>query len=730
MINTIVTTICLVLLGIEAIYVFINSFCRPRPERVNFVRGFKNGKCAFVYIIALPLYWIGHIYSGKEVLDAFFDAIKSVVELVVLKYDRPTIALLMHDSILYRWTVYICFILVGINALLLTLSLVSQHLWVGLHAIGRVLNGRGTVYIFGNNPENKLIYKSEKKRNKVIVARLHNDVRTLLYQEEYAFSAIPTVDVQISRIFSIIHRLERECILVINEGDDNKNIAICRAIVDRIEKTDEDEKSLLFRELKVFVFGDSRFEGIYEDIVASSCGCITYVNKYRKIAVDFVDRYPISSFMDSRHIDYETSLIRDGVDFNVMLLGFGKVNQQVFLTSVANNQFITASKSSKDPMIKQVNYYIMEKGDADKNKNLNHSYYRYRNEMADEKPEDYLPLPDAPAVDKVLSLDVNSIEFYTKIREIAKNPKDLNFIVIAFGSDLENIDMAQKLVEKRDEWRLDNLIIFVRASQCRKEDTFIGNNNCFFFGNNEDAVYNISRIYGDQMEKMSHLRDAVHCVEDTVKNNPSVSINKKILDDAINTAEYLWYSKLLQSQRESNIYACLSIRSKLNMMGLDYCAKIDGKEPEGAITAEEYFEIYAGEDKPRQLESLTVMGKPVFEYTLDFPYSRRRNLAVHEHLRWNSFMISKGFVPATIDEIRNETVTDENGNVRYTNGKRYDIRRHGNLTTFDGLVTFREMIAERDGISQLETDKIKYDYQLLDDAWWLLDSCGYSIIKK
>ena len=56
--------------------------------------------------------------------------------------------------------------------------------------------------------------------------------------------------------------------------------------------------------------------------------------------------------------------------------------------------------------------------------------------------------------------------------------------------------------------------------------------------------------------------------------------------------------------------------------------------------------------------------------------------------------------------------------------------RHGNLTTFDGLVTFRQITAERDGVGELQKDKIKYDYQLLDDAWWLLDRCGYAIIKR
>ena len=97
-------------------------------------------------------------------------------------------------------------------------------------------------------------------------------------------------------------------------------------------------------------------------------------------------------------------------------------------------------------------------------------------------------------------------------------------------------------------------------------------------------------------------------------------------------------------------------------------------------------------------------------------------------------MISKGMVPATKDMIQNEKVLTADGE-KYTNGKNYKLRHHGNLTTMDGLVQFRKMVAERDTKngtkkSELQTDVIKYDYQLMDDAFWLLDSCGYKIFKR
>ncbi len=92
-------------------------------------------------------------------------------------------------------------------------------------------------------------------------------------------------------------------------------------------------------------------------------------------------------------------------------------------------------------------------------------------------------------------------------------------------------------------------------------------------------------------------------------------------------------------------------------------------------------------------------------------------------------MLSKGVIPADKQQILNET-TVKNGRTVFTDGKNYNLRRHGNITTFDGLAEFRRIIAERDNLDENETDVIKYDYQLMDDAYWLLTRCGFKIVKR
>ena len=730
MLYTLVTAICLALLVTEVAYVVFNLIYKNHYDSVTFVRGFKKGKCVYIYLIALPLYFVGHLYSGKmDVMNSFFTAIREVANLVVLKYNTSTIEGLLGDSPLYYATVYLCFILVSFNAILFSLSFVSQRLWSFMHRMRGYVTKREALLILGNNSQNVSIYKSDSIRYKTIYARLSDEEAVELYKKEIFFENVSSYNIVAEKSFdSLIKRGQKQTI-VVNTGDDETNMIVCRHFVSLIESCEDKKNLKLFRSLSIFVFGDPRYADIYEDIVSSGLGCIHYVNKYQKIAMDFIDRYPLTLFMDDRQIDYKTSLIKSDVDINVIMIGFGKTNRQIFLTSVANNQFLT--EGEKGPVLKPVKYHVYDKAEADNNKNLNHNYYRFKNELADSDPNGYLPLPAEPAIDIPYYYDINHKDFYKSIRKIVTaSPNDANYIVIAFGSDLENIDMAQKLVEKRREWGINNLVIFVKARTWHKEQSHLDDPNCFFIGNEDDTVYNIDLLLRDKIFAMAHLRNETYRLEYEITETPDLELTEEYLERNSDNSDKVWYTELHELQRESNLCCCLSLRSKLHLMGLDYC-RVDEHPELAPMSEKEYLDWYAHDDLPdTSYYSATVCGKKIVKYTLDFKESRRKNMSIHEHQRWNSFMISKGMIPATKDQILSETYIDSRGRVKFTNGKNYVIRRHGNITTFEGLVEFRRMIAERDGATELDKDVIKYDYQILDDAYWLLDKCGFKIYKN
>ena len=727
MIINIITLACLALLVLEVIIMIANVLNKNRQERIEFLRGFKNGKCAVIYVSAIPLYCLGHLYAGDDFLKSVFSSISEIINLVVLNYDVSSIEGLMQDNLFYETTVYICFLLVGFNAMLFLFSLTNQHIWEYYQSVKSFIAKKNKLFIFGYNSKNKAIYKSDSKRYKTIIDKLSTEARYDMYLNKVAYINTEHYEKIVDKIFKALSRKDFECVVVVNTGKDDENIYVCRMFVDRIRLLEKQRQEELFAYLKVFVFGDPRYSAIYEDAVSSAYGCIHYVNEYQKIAMDFIDKYPLTKFMDEAQIDYKTSLIKENVDINMLLVGFGKTNRQIFMTSVANNQFLQQTENG--PRLKQVKYHIFDKDFSEKNKNLNHSYYRYKNECSSLNEDEYLPLPSLPAEESYLHLDINDKEFYNNIKKIITRSKDdVNYIVISFASDLENIDMAQKLLEKRREWEVENLTVFVKARTWLKEETMLEEDCCHFIGNEEEVICNIEKIIADKFFRMAQMRNEIYDLEYAIASSEGeTQIDDAFVEANKKNADKAWYVTKSQMERESSLYVCLSVRSKLHLMGLDYTEK----ENEGeALTEDEYIELYAGEDKPITDKYPAVNGKRVVSYSIDFAESRRKNMAIHEHQRWNSFMISKGMIPSDKEQIRNERLIDKNGNEKYTNGKNYRVRRHGNLTTFDGLVEFRKIVAQRDGVGEEQRDVIKYDYQLLDDAFWLLDANGYKIIRK
>ena len=444
------------------------------------------------------------------------------------------------------------------------------------------------------------------------------------------------------------------------------------------------------------------------------------------IAMSFIEKYPFANFMNQKHIDYDTALIKDDVNINVCMIGFGATNRQIFLTSVANNQFLTKSETDADGVkLKQARYYIFDKVNAENNKNLNHSYYRYRNEYLEKegiKKEDYLPLPQVPAIEDYFQLDVNDINFYNVIRQSieSKNKKDASYVIIAYGTDLENIDMAQKLVEKSKEWGIDNLVIFVKVRKACNYPKLFDGKKVIMIGNEKQYVYNLEEITNDEIYRMAKMRNSEYDLEYEIAHTENFVVNDTNVKAVNKASDKRWYIERTQLERDSSVYCCLSLRSKLNLMGLDYC-KSDENPACPALSEEEYLDLYAVGDKPVfKNNDGEVNGKKIVSYTLDFPPSKRKNLAILEHYRWNSYMISKGLVPSSKAQILAEP----------KHGKDYSLRRHGNLTTFEGLTEFSQIVAKKKNTTQLNEDVIKYDYQLLDDAYWLLNKNGYKIIKK
>ncbi len=715
MLNLIITTLCLIAMITLATVVVIRLCRYTREEKLRFFKNYKKGGAIIIYIIALPLYYVGLRYDGLSIGGALLNSIANCIELIVLKIDYAGIASLMNHDVFYAITMSFCFILTFLNAVLFTLSLIGKYLYnrFKLWKITR-LGQKVEVVIGVNEASYSIITSKATGANVILLVEDSDDVQDFAFLNKIAYAKIFNANVGETLIKLFGGFETRNINVIVNTLDDAKNLLYVEQLSNVLEVLNLKKYAIdEIRGLNIYVFGEPENSSAFLYFQEKSDGCIQYIDKHKLVAMDFVNRYPITEFMTEKEIDYATATLKENVDVNVVMLGFGKTNQQVFLSSVAVNQFVTYKGGQI--VEKNINYHIYDKKDARNAKNLNHNYFRFTREV-EKKKGNYLAIPEKPAEEKFYELDVNAFSFYESVKqnlEATSGRHAYNYIIIAFGSDMENLDFANKIVSKLKEWGLtDTTHVFVKIRSSALatnvvEEEFGASGIINTFGNEDEIVYDFSQIMNEKMENMAKKKHLIYATNDFSK-----ALTEK---EKYQIALERWV-KLSEVQRASNIYAILSIRPKLHLLGYDYALET----ADIAGVGEEFMKVYTASDPiTYQGNVQTSQGRRAISYTNDIKKNTVRfTYAYQEHARWNAYMISCGFVPLSKDEISKGISKD------------LERRKHANITTFDGLVEYRQMIAKALDKTEDEADVIRYDYQIMDDLVWMLNQSGRKIIKR
>ncbi len=731
----IVTFVCFVVAIAHSAVVLLSLLLKKGANRKRYLRNFKKGNCVIIYLISIPLSFIGRLYANSgNIIENMFDSVNHVLNLMVLRYDVSAIKALMIDNSFYAFVVHVIYVLVMINATAFAFSIFAQTIWQSFCKVRFKFFGKKKVLFLSANDQNYKLYNSCDQGEKTLVVlkdglsdeeKIENankgkkDFDRFELYEKGVYNVILTTE---KLIFSVLQFAKSKKVeLVVNCGSDKANIIICKKLlthVNGLEKQKLNEFKKIIENLHIFVYGDPLLANVYEDIVEDSYGCVSYVNVYQKNAIEFIEKYPFSAFMNGKQIDYESATLSPEVNVNVCIFGFGKTGRQLFLTSVANNQFITYANNKV--VTKAVNYYAFDKDVKANNTFLNHGFFRFEQEFKNQDYSDYYPMPEKVAECEYFDCDIGDAKTYYELRRIlTKNKLDANFIIICFGKDYQNVDFAQKILEKCREWGVENANVFVKSKSVNKQDTFIEEPNCYFFGNETECLYKYDNLLNGQTNEMALLRSYSYFLESQFAKN---DYTEKDLQTLKQKAFIKWFSQS-QRERDSSLYCVLSLRHKLNLMNFDLAPNSDSRK---SISEKQFYERYAKNYPVTVCENVCVDGKCQIVYDFDFKPSLRTNFAILEHSRWNAFMISRGLVPASKNQILNE----KNQNGKFTNGKNYHLRRHGNITTFEGLMQFANDIALRDGVSWQERDVIRYDYQIMDEAFWLSNKVGLKIVEK
>ncbi|MBO5304151.1 MAG: hypothetical protein J6A99_00610 [Clostridia bacterium] len=736
---TAVITISLVYMVLLVGFFIYKVASSDREKRLRFLKGFKKGKFAFIYLSAILLFTLASYNDGLPIWGAILTSIKNTIDLVLLKYNYSVVAPLMESNLYYRITVDICFILVALNAIVFTLAIFGEKAYNWLLCQKTYKKEKKVYVILGDNAQNRSIIKSAKEENipvLLLVENITENIRDYAFVEKIALDRYKKdidIGAQIVKSFSNIE--EKLINVFVNTEEDRQDILfvekISKAIMDNwLEKLSYLED----RGLNCYVFGEPENASAFGIFVSNTKGCVRYVNKYRQIAMDFVGKYPLTQFMTEEQIDYDTATIRPTTEINVVMIGFGKTNRHIFSTSVANNQFITFDSASGKVKEKAVNYYVFDNRNAECDKNLNHDYFRYSREYPRllNNKDKYLSLPTPPANEQFYKIDVNDGVFYDTLNSCLTNGENnaYNYVIIAYGSDMENLDFADKICAKLIEWNVKkHTKVFVKIrddilSQEVVKPQYVDKDKFIVFGSESETVYNVKQIVSEKYERMAKDKHLTYIFANNASNVITVTDNQgnQVKYEGEPKTAYLleeanrqWYEKWAQVQRDSNTFACLSIRSKLHLLGYDF---VKGT---GEDKSEEFFTKYQQGDPIIYLEKTSVMGRKEVDYgDCNFVTNTiRNNFAYQEHLRWNAYHICCGYLPATIEETLS---TDKQSLI--------DIRKHRNLLSYEGLIEYAQLLSSQNGKPYKDNDVIKYDYQIMDDLPWLASRIGYIIVKK
>ena len=662
------------------IHVMLSCIRKNRVDRIKYIRSFKKGKFTFIFFPSFILFLIGTLYSGLNPINAFLSSISNTINLIALKFEYSSISKLIADNNLYSITVYSCFFLVFVNAMLFFASLFNQRLFE-LFSRLKIGNPRkNEVLILGYNEENINIVDSLKDRNinTFVIGHLSSDECNDLYLKGTGYVRDGYLEVIENRIKSIEKR-DGDLTIIINTFNDELNIRSLKNMISILAEDAKFNGESILAKLRICVFGSPSCESLYHELEAMGHGCIHYINKYKLIAFDLVDRHPLASCLDSRHIDYSTTLIKQGVDISYCIIGFGKTGREALFSLISDNQFLRECNGRKT--LKEIKYTIIEKESQCTDKNFVHCLQRYYGFMdycmKNELKDDYLELAPLPAkLEFHNDTDINSTRCIETIYKSLDIGNDLSFttFIICFGSDLENIDFAKKLVDNLNGWAVKDYRIFVKVRKKENVAMFSFDEKIQLFGIESEVVYNYEKIRNDPFTKIAIARDLSY---ETLKANKS----KTITSDEENN----WYKKNA-TKRKNNIYGALNIKSKLALLGLDV--------KENSSDSHQLAKRYNDE--------------------------ARENLAIQEHYRWNAFMICSGFIPVPIGRIK-----DGEGN-----GTDYEKREHANICTWEALDDYAKIVSSKTGKSINETDVKVYDYQAMDCCKSYLECIGCGLRVK
>ena len=546
-------------------------------------------------------------------------------------------------------------------------------------------------------------------------------------------------------------------------------------INNRYDLTLKQEKIIAKMNLNVRIMYSFLERAEHYSYMENTFGKLRFFNPYKIRAHKFWWENPITKLIPYNWIDTDKARLRSNPDsengkykISTIFVGFGSTNKSILKTSIINNQLLNIDYNALVITQDAIKHEKMFRNSAiglfDEKDKKGNIIKRGAEIKPNPNGKVYLENPQEQNNIRFEEADALTPELYDHIiNEIEGKPAldgkpaiqqcDYITIIIALGNDKLGIETALELRQKLYE---ANLLL----------------------GINDNIEYQRVRIFVKIYEKTILADDKllnydsdefkcniVPCGADEEVMTDEYIINEKLDILAKNissryeggmetiTAANEW-NTCKQAKRESNRYAAMAIKVKLNLLGLDLMES--NKKPISNLNNlyNEKYGTYKAFDLrtkrkilEKSIENLkesknNTISNEISELIIDdvidlaerdnkdFADTSRNNLAKLEHQRWNAFHLANDWTKLAIERI---------GAGRYGRQNEF-AKQHACITTFQGLVTLRDIQKnaeksekEKAGKTQyieadslLRADTLRHDFMTMD---FLIDLSSENLKK-
>ena len=495
-------------------------------------------------------------------------------------------------------------------------------------------------------------------------------------------------------------------------------------------------------------------------------GKVRFFNIHEIMAHKFAIENPITSMIPPEWINTEKARLYDERDdghreYRVghIIVGFGDSNQQILKKCICNNQILgkdfNALVIDKDADRLEKQLRVIAPGLFDKKDKNGKIQYGSELMQADGN-SNYFEQPKESNKIVFAKVDVNTVDFYQIVAsEIAghsgKKGYDFSQIIIALGDDKLSIETAlelrQQLFDRKllkgeiGDLKYDRVKIFVKVSEKGTitdndliNDKYGLGNNIIVFGADSDVLTETYVVHEDLDFIAKRLANDYWEIATCGKDPGSDQCRHNVVTK--------WES-LTEFKRDSNRFAAMAIRTKLNLLGFELMMEKSGKTRNtDEETIKAYSRAYGTEKAEKQRAEKTKATKDGSKF-VDFMErdkknkiidNARNNLALLEHQRWNALSYVCGWTKLPKSEVTAKSRQNEKA------------RQHACITTIDGLQELRKIQAESMIIKEKKigtpdeekernrelnnADTVCYDFDVMDRLFLNLNNSNHYVIKK